>query len=72
MDLNSEPITLSSEIQFCEEGNRLALVFLNASRDAVSKVYTESITDAQARVDTALKVLHWHVNTCPDCRKAKT
>jgi hypothetical protein len=41
-------------------------------RDAVSKVYTESIMDAQARVDTALKVLHWHVNTCPDCRKAKT
>ena len=40
MELN-DPITISNEYHFCEVGNRLALVFLNASRDAVAMVYTE-------------------------------
>jgi hypothetical protein len=47
MELN-DPITLWNELQFCEVGNRLALVFLDTSRDAVKQVYTESVTDAQA------------------------
>ena len=68
MELN-EKTTLSSEIQFCEKGNRLAMVFVNASREIARKVYTESVTDAQARVDTALSALHWHVANCPDCNE---
>ena len=53
MELN-DPITISNEYQFCEEGNRLALVFMKASRDSVAMLYTESVTDAQTRVDTTL------------------
>ncbi len=56
MELN-DPITISNEYHFCEVGNRLAIVFLNASRDAVAMIYTESVTDAQSRVDTALSAL---------------
>ena len=41
MELN-DPITISNEYHFCEVGNRLALVFLNASRDAAA------VTDAQS------------------------
>jgi len=64
MELN-DPITISNECQFCEVGNRLTLVFLEASRDSVAMVYTESVTDAQARVDTTLAALHWHVAHYP-------
>lgn len=64
-----DPITMGNEPQFCEEGNRLALVFLNESRYAVRMVYSESVTDARARVDTALSALHWHVASCPDCNE---
>jgi hypothetical protein len=68
MELN-DPITISNEYQFCEVGNRLALVFTKASRDLVAMVYTESVTVAQARVDTTLAALHWHVANCPDCNE---
>jgi hypothetical protein len=50
MELN-DPITISNEYHFCEVGNRLALVFLNASRDAAA------VTDAQSQGAT---------NTCAD------
>jgi hypothetical protein len=62
-----DPITLGDELQFCETGNRLALVFLNTSRDVVKQVYTESATDCHARVESALAALHWHVANCADC-----
>lgn len=64
-----DPISIGNEPQFCDEGNRLALVFLNESRYAVRMVYTESATNAKARVDTALSALHWHVANCPDCNE---
>jgi hypothetical protein len=59
MELN-DPITISNEYQFCEVGNWFALV-LEASR--------ESVTDAQARVDTTLAALHWHVANYPYCNE---
>jgi hypothetical protein len=70
MELN-DPITTSNEYQFCEVGNRLALVFTKASRDlvAMAMVYTQSVTDAQARVDTTFAALHWHVANCPYCNE---
>jgi hypothetical protein len=68
MELNDQ-ITISNEYQFCEEGNRLALVFMKASRDSVAMLCTESVTDAQTRVDTTLSALRWHVANCPDCNE---
>jgi hypothetical protein len=67
MELN-DPITISNEYQFCEVGNWFALV-LEPSRDSVAMVYTESVTDAQARVDTTLAALHWHVANYPYCNE---
>ena len=66
MELN-DPITVDDKLQFCETGNRLALVFLNTSRDVVKQVYAESVADALSRVYSALNALHWHIANCPDC-----
>jgi hypothetical protein len=68
MELN-DPITISNEYHFCEVGNRLALEFLEASRESVKQVYTESAADAQSRVYSALNALHWHVANCPNCNE---
>ena len=66
MELN-DLTTVSDELRFCETGNRLALVFLNTSRDVAKQVYAESAADALSRVYSTLNALHWHVANCPDC-----
>lgn len=66
MELN-EPILLKGAIHFCHTGNLYAYRFLDESADVVKQIYTEPLTDAKARVESALTALHWHVAHCTDC-----
>jgi hypothetical protein len=68
MDLN-EPITLDRELQFCEEGNSMALRFLAASRATVRNAHMESPGDLQAQLDASLAPFLAHVNSCPHCNQ---
>jgi hypothetical protein len=68
MELNNLT-TVGDELQFCETGNRLALVFLNTSQDVVKQVYAESVADALSRVYSTLNALHWHIANCPDFKE---
>ena len=68
MELN-DPILLNGAIHFCHTGNLYAYRFLDESVDVVKQIYTEPLTDAKARVESALTALHWHVVHCADCNE---
>jgi hypothetical protein len=68
MELN-DPILLHGAIHFCHTGNLYAYRFLDESADVVKQIYTEPLTDAKARVESALTALHWHVVHCADCNE---
>ena len=66
VDLN-EPITLDQEAQLCPIGNSLALLFLEASRDAVKLSGIERPEQLVRRVNDALLELQKHRYECPAC-----
>ncbi len=66
MELN-DPILLNGAIHFCHTGNLYAYRFIDESADVVKQIYTEPLTDAKARVESALTALHWHITHCADC-----
>jgi len=68
MELN-DPILLNGAIHLCHTGNLYANRFLDESADVVKQIHREPLTDAKARVESALTALHWHVVHCADCNE---
>jgi hypothetical protein len=73
MELNDsisrdEPITLNGKPCFCNEGNRLALDYLQAARDALKKQDVWPNDSAiKAAVDTFLDTFLRHCHNGPGC-----
>lgn len=74
MELNDsisrdELITLNGNLCFCAEGNRLALDYLQAARDALKKQDVEPNDSAiRAAVDTSLHTFLRHCHNGAGCK----
>jgi hypothetical protein len=66
VDLN-EPVTIGKARIFCTLGNRLALRFLAASRDAVALAGSGAPQDLAWRVEEALAAMLVHRAKCREC-----
>lgn len=64
-----ETITLDGKPYFCADGNRLALNYLQAARDALTKRDVQlNPTDIQSAVTTPLQKFLSHSSRCKTCR----
>ena len=67
MDIDNDPIVSDKELLFCEDGNRLAMSFLDMSRSAVKLAGTAPNMQLRFLVNTALDALLSHRGTCEAC-----